>query len=119
VTSILVIEDDSAVAALLRAVLKRAGHEVIPAGSGEEGLEHIDARSPDAVILDIRLPGIDGFAVLERIRARGPRPPVVMLTADRDTRERALAGGADAHLGKPFNNVELVALIGRLTTHHL
>lgn len=113
---VLVIEDDLAVAALLRAVLTRSGHTVIAADSGEAGIDCLASGHPELIILDIRLPGTDGFGVLEHVRSQGPSPPVLILTAERGSRARALDAGADAFLDKPFDNAELVSTVGDLLT---
>jgi DNA-binding response OmpR family regulator len=115
VSLILVIEDDPLVARLLLHVLTRAGHSVTHAESGPAALERLAAQAPDLIVLDVRLPGLDGFGVLERVRSRGPLPPVIMLTAERGTRDRALAAGADEHMHKPFDMGELTACVRRLT----
>lgn len=65
---IVVIDDEADVVFLMRKILEKMGHEVIPAYSGEEGLEKVIAEKPDLVILDLMMPGIDGYEVLERIR---------------------------------------------------
>jgi len=113
---VLVIEDDLAVAALLRAVLTRSGHTVIAAASGEAGIDCLASGRPELIILDIRLPGTDGFGVLQHVRSQGPSPPVLILTAERGARARALDAGADAFLQKPFDNAELVSTVGDLLT---
>jgi len=115
---VLVIEDDLAVTALLRAVLTRSGHTVIAADSGEAGIDCLASGRPELIILDLRLPGTDGFGVLEHIRSQGPSPPVLILTAERGARARARAldAGADAFLEKPFDNAELVSTVGDLLT---
>jgi DNA-binding response OmpR family regulator len=113
---VLVIEDDLAVAALLRVLLTRSGHTVIAADSGEAGIDCLASGRPELIILDLRLPGTDGFGVLEHVRSQGPSPPVLILTAERDARARALDAGADAFLQKPFDNAELVSTVGDLLT---
>src|SRR5262245_2583694 len=107
---ILVVDDDDDIRGLVRALLERAGHEVIDAPDGRAGLRELYAGSPDLVILDVAMPGLDGWATLERIREVSDIP-VLMLTA-RDAeleRVRGLRGGADGHVVKPFGRQELVA----------
>jgi CheY-like chemotaxis protein len=77
---ILIIEDEPEVASLLAEVLEGAGHTPTVAGTGPEGLDRLTAESPEAVLLDVRLPGPDGLAVLREIRERNPVLPVVILT---------------------------------------
>jgi DNA-binding response OmpR family regulator len=109
---ILVVDDDQDIRGLLRALLERAGHEVSDAPDGRAGLRELYAASPDLVILDVAMPGLDGWATLERIR-EVTDVPVLMLTA-RDAeleRVRGLQGGADDYVVKPFGRQELVARV--------
>jgi DNA-binding response OmpR family regulator len=109
---ILVVDDDNDIRGLLRALLERAGHEVLEAPDGRAGLRELFAGSPDLVILDVAMPGLDGWATLERIR-EVTDVPVLMLTA-RDAeleRVRGLMGGADDYVVKPFGRQELVARV--------
>jgi DNA-binding response OmpR family regulator len=109
---ILVVDDDHDIRGLLRALLERAGHEVSDAPDGRAGLRELYAASPDLVILDVAMPGLDGWATLERIR-EVTDVPVLMLTA-RDAeleRVRGLQGGADDYVVKPFGRQELVARV--------
>jgi DNA-binding response OmpR family regulator len=109
---ILVVDDDHDIRGLLRALLERAGHEVSDAPDGRAGLRELYATSPDLVILDVAMPGLDGWATLERIR-EVTDVPVLMLTA-RDAeleRVRGLQGGADDYVVKPFGRQELVARV--------
>src|SRR5215471_18226676 len=109
---ILVVDDDDDIRGLLRALLERAGHGVIDAPDGRAGLRALYAGSPDLVILDVAMPGLDGWATLERIREVSD-VPVLMLTA-RDAeleRVRGLRGGADDYVVKPFGRQELVARV--------
>jgi DNA-binding response OmpR family regulator len=112
---ILVVDDDEDIRGLLRALLERAGHEVSDAPDGRAGLRELYAGSPDLVILDVAMPGLDGWATLERIR-EVTDVPVLMLTA-RDAeleRVRGLMGGADDYVVKPFGRQELVARVEAL-----
>jgi len=109
---ILVVDDDDDIRGLVRALLERAGHGVIDAPDGRAGLRALYAGSPDLVILDVAMPGLDGWATLERIREVSD-VPVLMLTA-RDAeleRVRGLRGGADDYVVKPFGRQELVARV--------
>jgi DNA-binding response OmpR family regulator len=111
-TRILVVDDDDDIRGLLRTLLERAGHEVSDASDGRDGLRELFAGSPDLVILDVAMPGLDGWATLERIREVSD-VPVLMLTA-RDAeveRVRGLKGGADDYVVKPFGRQELVARV--------
>jgi DNA-binding response OmpR family regulator len=109
---ILVVDDDDDIRGLLRTLLERAGHKVSDAPEGRAGLRELFAGSPDLVILDVAMPGLDGWATLERIREVSD-VPVLMLTA-RDAeleRVRGLKGGADDYVVKPFGRQELVARV--------
>lgn len=109
---ILVVDDEPAIVRLIRAELLSDGFAVIDASHGEEALARVEADRPDLIVLDLMMPGIDGFEVLRRLRAYG-RVPVILLTArsgDAD-KLRGLENGADDYLTKPFNPAELAARI--------
>lgn len=99
---VLVIEDDRAVRDGLELALRRQGHDVRVAGTGEEGLELLRAGRPDIVVLDVMLPGMDGFEVCRRIRANGS-VPIIMFTARGDDIDvvSGLEAGADDYVVKP------------------
>jgi DNA-binding response OmpR family regulator len=109
---VLLIEDEEEIAELLRMAFEREGFRLIHAADGESGLECVRGRDPRAVLLDVGLPGIDGFEVCRRIRAASD-VPVIMLTA-RDTEIDTIVGleiGADDYVTKPFSVRELVARV--------
>jgi DNA-binding response OmpR family regulator len=112
---VLVVEDDESIRAVVRRLVRIAGAEIIEAESGEDGLRALYAGRPDIVVLDIDLPGIDGWQVLERVRQLAD-VPVLMLSAHDDELEkvRALQAGADDYVTKPFGPQELLA---RLHAH--
>ena len=108
---ILVIEDNASVAAAVRSMLERRKYAVDVAGDGEAGLDHLLRQAYDAAIVDIVLPGRDGFDVVQAARTEGVQTPMLMLTA-RDAvedRVRGLDCGADDYLIKPFKEEELFA----------
>jgi two-component system copper resistance phosphate regulon response regulator CusR len=112
---ILIVEDESKTAAYLQKGLREAGYMVETAGNGFDGRYMIDEFEFDLVILDVMLPGMDGWALLQHIRARSP-VPVMFLTA-RDAvedRVRGLELGADDYLVKPFSYAELLARVRTL-----
>ncbi len=116
VPSVLVVEDQPALARLIAKVLGEEGFQVTVAGDGPTGRDAALASPPDAVILDVSLPRLDGLAVCRAIRARGLRMPILMLTA-RDAvpdRVAGLEAGADDYVVKPFAFEELLA---RLRVH--
>jgi DNA-binding response OmpR family regulator len=107
---VLVIEDDKDIALSLRIVLERGGFKATLAGNGRDGLRVFHTARPDLVILDVGLPEMDGWTVLERIRDLSD-VPVLMLTAHGREAEkvRGLHSGADDYLTKPYGNDELTA----------
>ncbi|HTV17326.1 MAG TPA: hybrid sensor histidine kinase/response regulator [Polyangiaceae bacterium] len=109
---ILVVDDNAQNRELARATLEDEGYEVLLASGGEEGIRTVEAQRPDCVLLDVRMPGTDGFAVCTRIRALPDAgdTPVVFLTAlrDVDTFDQALRAGGDDFLTKPVRPTELV-----------
>jgi two-component system response regulator MprA len=113
---VLVVDDDPAVSGALNRALRLEGYDVSLADDGPKALEEIAIRPPDAVILDIGLPIIDGLDVCRRLRAAGDDTPVLMLTA-RDAindRVQGLDAGADDYLVKPFALAELLARLRAL-----
>ena len=116
VRSVLVIEDDARIRRMVQMTLRREGFEVAEAASGEDGLVRLAARPFDVVLLDLRLPGMDGFEVCREIR-RTSTTPVIMVTArsDSDDVVAGLEAGADDYVTKPFVPKELVARVRALT----
>lgn len=112
---ILVIDDDRRITALLRRALVFEGYEVQVAGGGEEGLRLAASWLPDLVLLDVLMPGMDGWEVCRRLRAAGG-VPVLMLTARDEVSDRVkgLDLGADDYLVKPFALEELLARVRAL-----
>ena len=109
-STVLTIEDDADIRQLLRALLGREGYEVAEASTGREGLRAFHEVRPDVVILDVGLPDLDGWQVLERVRDMSDVPVLVLTarSAERD-KVRGLNAGADDYLTKPFSRVELLA----------
>ena len=113
---LLLIEDDAKLSRLLVRGLREEGFAVDATGDGDDGAWRAAENEYDAVILDVNLPGMDGFQVLEKMRAKGRRTPVLILTARGalQDRLRGLNGGADDYLKKPFDFEELLARIHAL-----
>jgi len=113
---VLVVDDEPAVRSALRRALVLGGYEVDLAEGGEQALRELAARPPDAVVLDVLMPDIDGLEVCRRLRSAGDATPVLMLTA-RDSVADRVAGldvGADDYLVKPFALEELLARLRAL-----
>jgi len=116
---VLVCDDDASVRLLLRKVLEADRHEVHEAQTGLEALRQIEALEPTVVVLDIRMPELDGLGVLERLRSRSDRERfgVILLTAsvsDADV-HRGWKLGTDAYIQKPFDPSELLQLVQDLS----
>lgn len=113
---LLVVDDDPKILSMMRRGLIFAGYDVVTVDSGEEALNHAMVQVPNLVVLDVMLPGIDGFEVCRRLRSAEPRLPILLLTArDRvPDRVAGLDAGADDYLVKPFAFDELLARIRAL-----
>jgi len=114
-SNILVVEDSERIASFIVKGLQSHGYQVTYTPNGEDALKLSAAAEFDLVILDIGLPGIDGFAVLEQLRGSGNEVPVIVLTA-RDSVDNTVAsfeGGADDYMSKPFSFEELLARVRR------
>lgn len=109
---VLIVEDEPAIAQILEGYLLRDGFRTVRAGDGEIALQHHAHLKPDLVLLDVRLPKLDGFDVLARLRQTGSTP-VIMVTAVADDIDRlsGLRLGADDYVVKPFNPQEVVARV--------
>jgi DNA-binding response OmpR family regulator len=112
---ILVIEDEPDIACAIRAVLEAGGLEVLTAGDGRSGLRSFHAGRPAAVLLDIGLPVLDGWAVLDRIRELSDVPVLILTSHGLEAEKvRGLRAGADDYVTKPFSNAELLARVQAL-----
>ena len=113
---VLVVEDHAPVAEAIRQMLETRRYAANVVGDGEAGLDHLLRRCYDAAVVDVGLPGMDGFALARAARAEGVQTPILMLTA-RDAVEDRVAGlncGADDYLAKPFAEEELIARISAI-----
>jgi DNA-binding response OmpR family regulator len=110
---ILVIEDEPGVRMAVKDELEFEGFEIALAGNGDDGLAAIAASPPDLIVLDVMLPGANGFEICQKVRAQGLRTPIIMITArgQEIDKVRGLELGADDYVTKPFGLAELVARI--------
>jgi len=114
--TVLIVDDDAAMREALAEVARDLGHDPRPAGSGREALELLDLHVADAVLLDLRMPGMDGLEVLRLIRARPQPPPVAVLTAHATATNtiEAMRLGAFDHLTKPIGREDLARVLQRM-----
>ena len=114
---ILLVEDEKTLSSAICQMLKRENFTVDPVFTGTDGLDYGESGIYDAIILDVMLPGMDGFTVLKRLRDGGVKTPVCMLTARSglEDRVKGLESGADYYLPKPFQMAELTACLRAIT----
>jgi two-component system, OmpR family, alkaline phosphatase synthesis response regulator PhoP len=116
VARILVVDDEPDILLLHRLNLEGAGHEVLLAADGMKALERIDIDIPDMVVLDVMMPVLDGWGVLEALQSRGDPPPVLVVSAKSLSTdiEQAMSMGAAGYLAKPFDAPTLLDEVARL-----
>lgn len=114
--TVLIAEDDTEIRTALERILTYENYRVLTAKDGAEALEAVSTHRPDAVILDVMMPFVDGLAVCRKMREKGDRTPVLMLTARQEIPDRVagLDAGADDYLPKPFDLDELLARLRAL-----
>ncbi|MCL6520157.1 MAG: response regulator [Armatimonadota bacterium] len=115
---ILAVDDEKHIVRLVQVNLERQGYEVVTASDGKEALQKVEEERPDLVILDVMMPYMDGFEVLQNLR-RNPSTrdiPVIMLTAKAQDADvfRGWQSGVDCYLTKPFNPMELISFVKRI-----
>jgi CheY-like chemotaxis protein len=110
---VLIADDNPDILILLRTNLRAAGYESIEAGNGQIALERIEQEKPDVVLLDLMMPVLDGWGVLEALQGRSDAPPVIVVSASDSSAnvERARELGVAAYVTKPFNLPALVQLV--------
>ena len=114
---ILVVDDDRAILELVSVRLTLDGYDVFGARDGREALQRLNGVRPDAMVLDLNMPVLDGFGVLQQLgKARTDRIPILVLTARHDAADvqRAIGMGARDYLAKPFKDAQLLMRVGRL-----
>jgi two-component system alkaline phosphatase synthesis response regulator PhoP len=117
-SKILIVEDEIHIAEGLKLNLSLQGHEVIMAHNGLEGLNLWSTMKPDLIVLDLMMPGLDGFQVLKQIRAIDKKVPILILSARDEAKDKVkcLKDGVDDYLSKPFNLDEFLLRVDRLLT---
>ncbi len=120
-TRVLIVDDDLNIQRVLVFTLKQEGFEVLVASDGQSGVAMVAEHQPDLILMDVVMPGLDGYAAVQQIRAAeeaGQRVPIIMLATDADVgqRVRGLRAGADDDIVKPFHPLELMARIRALVT---
>jgi two-component system alkaline phosphatase synthesis response regulator PhoP/two-component system response regulator VicR len=115
---ILAVDDEKHIVRLVQVNLERAGYEVVTANDGREALQKVQEEKPDLVVLDVMMPYMDGFEVLQNLR-RNPSTreiPVIMLTAKAQDADvfKGWQSGVDCYLTKPFNPMELLSFVKRI-----
>ena len=116
--TILTVDDSRTMRDMLLMTLKEAGYDVVQAEDGEDGLEKLAERRPDAIITDINMPKLDGFGFIEKVRAdpSNTAVPILVLTteSEQDRKDRARAAGATGWIVKPFNPGKLLDALRRV-----
>ena len=120
-TLVLIVEDNDKNRKLVRDVLTFKGYEVIESETGEEGVRLAQERRPSLILMDIRLPGIDGVEALRRLRAEGTTRaiPVLAMTASvmSEDRQKIMGAGFDGYQSKPINVTDFVTAVAQLLEH--
>lgn len=119
---VLLAEDEPNIVESLTFLLERAGFEVKVESNGRQALDTALAEPPDVLVLDVMLPGLDGYEIVRQLRGdqRSSAIPIIMLTAkgQREDRETAMECGADVFMTKPFANAEIIEAVRRLANGH-
>jgi two-component system chemotaxis response regulator CheY len=111
---ILVVDDDAGIRDTVSEILDLEGYAVETAADGEEALQVLEHSSPAAVLLDMRMPVLDGWGFAKAVKERGLQVPILVMTAARDARRWAEEIDADGHLSKPFDLNDLLRAVGDL-----
>lgn len=111
--TVLVVDDDTSILDTVTAILSGEGYEVVSASSGQEALDAVARKRPRVILLDMRMPIMDGWAVARALRSRGSSVPIVVMTAADSAKRWADEVGAQGFLAKPFGLDELLAVVER------
>lgn len=113
---VLVVDDDKDLLGMVEMVMLWAGYEVTTAGEGSEALAKVAQKMPDLILLDMKMPGMDGWQFAREFRAKhGRAAPIIVMTAAEDAKKRAEEICAEGYLGKPFNIDDLIDIVKRHT----
>lgn len=111
--TVLVVDDDTSILDTVTAILTGEGYDVVSAASGQEALDEIARKRPTVILLDMRMPVMDGWAVARALRGQGIAVPIVVMTAAESAKRWADEVGAEGYLAKPFGLDELLATVER------
>jgi urea transport system substrate-binding protein len=111
--TVLVVDDDTSILDTVAAILSNEGYDVVSAASGQEALDAVAQKQPLLILLDMRMPIMDGWAVSRALRAQGSSVPIVVMTAAESAKRWADEVGADGYLAKPFGLDDLLAIVER------
>lgn len=111
---VLIVDDDPMIRETIRDILELEGYDVRTAANGQEGLDQLERDCPDLVLLDMRMPVLDGWGFAREVRARGLDVPILVMTAAQNAQRWAAEIGADGYVAKPFDLFELLDAVGRL-----
>jgi CheY-like chemotaxis protein len=115
---ILLVDDEPEIRFLTKRMLEKAGHRVVEAENGDEALRVLEKDKPDLILLDVRMPGLNGWEVCRRIKAddKTKSIPVVMFTVrtSEEDMQKSVDYGAEAHINKPFDKEELIKLVEKM-----
>jgi CheY-like chemotaxis protein len=110
--TVLVVDDDAALRQFVSDALDAEGYRIVQASDGSSALAAVETAKPDLILLDVQMPGIDGWDVLRQLRAKaGPHQPIVVMTGQYTGQERALSTGAQGYLAKPFDLDDLLSCV--------
>ncbi len=111
--TVLVVDDDASILDTVTAILSGEGYDVVSAASGQEALDAVARKHPLVILLDMRMPTMDGWAVARALRGQGIDVPIIVMTAAESARRWADEVGAEGYLAKPFGLDELLAAVDR------
>lgn len=114
---VLVVDDDPAILATVAEILEMEGYAVATASNGAEALDAVEEETPSLIVLDMRMPVLDGWAFARELRARGMSIPILVMTAAQSASSWAEEVQADGHIAKPFDLHDLLTAVARLQAH--